>query len=164
MIVALTDAQVEFIIVGGVSAVLHGAPIVTQDLDICYRRSPENLVRLSRALKPFHPRLRGLPPELPAFFDERSLQQGGNFTLEVDDENFDLLAEMTGLGGFEQVVASAEEMEVAGRSVKVLALRDLIRTKEKVGRPKVLAVLPLLEATLREWQADLSAPPADEEH
>jgi hypothetical protein len=38
----LTQAQVEYVVVGGVSAVLQGAPIVTVDLDICYRRSREN--------------------------------------------------------------------------------------------------------------------------
>jgi hypothetical protein len=95
IIVTLADAQTEFVVVGGVSAVLHGVPIVTQDLDICYRRSPENLVRLAAALGPLNPRLRGLPPDLPARFDEHSLQQGTNFTLEVESENLDLLAEMT---------------------------------------------------------------------
>lgn len=154
IIVTLTDAQTEFIVVGGISAVLHGVPIVTQDLDICYRRSPENLVRLAAALRPLNPRLRGLPPDLPGLFEEHSLQQGANFTLEVENENLDLLAEMTGLGGYEQVVGFAEEMEVAQRRVKVLALGDLIKSKRAVGRPKDLAVLPVLEATLREWEAE----------
>ena len=40
-------------------------------------------------------------------------------------------------------------MDVAGHSVKVLALPDLIRTKRAAGRPKDLAVLPVLEATLQ---------------
>jgi hypothetical protein len=152
MIVALVEAKVDFIVVGGISAVLQGAPIVTQDLDVCYRRSPENLVRLARALAPLRPRLRGLPEGIPNLFDERSLQMGTNFTLEIENENLDLLAEMSGLGGYDQVVNQADLMELAGQPVKVLALRDLIHTKRAAGRPKDLAVLPVLEATLREKQ------------
>ena len=40
-------------------------------------------------------------------------------------------------------------MDVAGHLVKVLSLEDLIRTKRAAGRPKDLAVLPTLEATLQ---------------
>jgi len=43
---ALSSAGVEFIIVGGVAAVLQGAPITTTDLDIVHRRTPENVARL----------------------------------------------------------------------------------------------------------------------
>jgi hypothetical protein len=58
---ALSSGKVEFIVVGGVSAVLQGAPIVTRDLDLCYRRTSDNLRRLAEALSPFQLRLRGLP-------------------------------------------------------------------------------------------------------
>lgn len=63
---ALSDAGVEFVIIGGVSAILAGSSYtITNDLDICYSRSIENLKRLAKALAPFHPRLRDLPLELP---------------------------------------------------------------------------------------------------
>jgi hypothetical protein len=87
---------------------------------------------------------------LPNAFDEHSLQIGTNFTLEVENENLDLLAEMSGIGGYDQVVPYAEVMEVGGRSIRVLALPQLIQTKQAAGRPKDLAMLPILEATLRE--------------
>jgi hypothetical protein len=150
IVAALDDAQCEFIIVGGISAVLHSAPIVTQDLDICYRRHPDNLARLASALKPFQPRLRGLPEGLPDVFDRASLDSGTNFTLVLQEgEDFDLLGEMTGIGGYDDVVARTEEMNIAGHGVKVLSLVDLIKTKRAVGRAKDLAVLPVLEATLQ---------------
>lgn len=148
VITGLADAGVEFVIVGGVSAVLHGVPVVTQDLDISYRRNPENVRRLAKALVPFHPKLRGLPPGLPCDVDEHALKMGANFTLDLGGEPLDLLAEMSGIGGYDEIIANAEEMEVAGKRVKVLALADLIRTKRAAGRPKDVAVLPLLEATL----------------
>ncbi len=50
---ALSSGKAEFIVVGGVSAVLQGAPIVTRDLDLCYRRTSDNYRRLAEALSPF---------------------------------------------------------------------------------------------------------------
>jgi hypothetical protein len=46
----LSAAGVEFIVVGGAAALLHGAPITTQDLDIVHRRTPENVERLLHVL------------------------------------------------------------------------------------------------------------------
>jgi predicted nucleotidyltransferase len=145
---ALTQAGVEFIVVGGVSAVLQGAPVVTQDLDLCYRRTPDNVRRLASALGPFHPKLRGLPDGVPNLVDERALQMGTNFTLDLDGEDLDLLAEMSGIGGYDNVVDSVVELEVDRHAVKVLSLERLIATKRAAGRAKDLAMLPLLEATL----------------
>jgi hypothetical protein len=144
----LAQAQVEFVIVGGVSAVLQGAPITTRDLDVCYRRTPANISRLVSALAPLGPRPRGFPPELPFFLDERALQLGSNFTLEIGDESLDLLGIMSAIGGYEDIIHQAEEKTVAGHKVKVLPLALLITTKQAAGRPKDLAVIPELKATL----------------
>jgi predicted nucleotidyltransferase len=148
IVARLAQAQVEFVIVGGVSAVLQGASIVTRDLDLCYRRTPGNIARLAAALAPLQPRPRGFPPDLPFSFDERTLQLGSNFTLEIGDESLDLLGDMSAIGGYEQIIAQAEEVLVAGCQVKVLALAQLIATKEAAGRPKDRAVLPELRAAL----------------
>ncbi|MBX3126318.1 MAG: hypothetical protein KF718_06355 [Polyangiaceae bacterium] len=50
LIARLVDAGVEFIIVGGVAAAAHGAARTTLDLDVVYRRTPENLSRIVSAL------------------------------------------------------------------------------------------------------------------
>jgi predicted nucleotidyltransferase len=146
---ALSDGDVEFVVVGGVSAVLNGAPIVTQDLDVCYRREETNLERLAAALKPFDPRLRGLPPGLPDRFDIHSLRLGANFTLTANNHALDLLATMSGIGSYEDIIQSTESRQVFGIRVRVLSLTDLIRSKKAAGRPKDLAVIPVLEATLQ---------------
>jgi predicted nucleotidyltransferase len=145
---ALTQAGVEFVVVGGVSAVLQGVPVVTQDLDLCYRRTPENVRRLASALRPFHPKLRGLPEGVPNVVDDRTFQMGANFTLDLEGEDLDLLAEMSGIGGYDDVAPTVIELEVEGRRVQVLPLERLIATKRAAGRAKDLAMLPLLEATL----------------
>jgi len=93
----LCDAQLEFVVVGGVSASLHGSAQVTFDLDICCSRSGANLMRLANALAPFHPRPRGVPKELPFVWDQATLRNGSLFTLSTDLGDIDLLGEVTGL-------------------------------------------------------------------
>src|SRR5262249_54267565 len=139
-------------IVGGVSAVLQGSSLVTRDLDLCYRRTPANLTRLVAALAPFNPRPRGFPPDLPFVFDERTLQLGSNFTLELGNESLDLLGEMSAIGGYEQILGQAVEVTVAGFPVKVLALEQLIASKRAAGRKKDLGAIPELESLLRQKQ------------
>src|SRR5579864_9554553 len=97
MLQALCDAQVEFVVVGGVSASLHGSAQVTFDLDICYSRSSVNLGRLTNALAPFHPRPRGFPKDLPFIWDQATLRNGSLFTLATDLGEIKLLGEVTGL-------------------------------------------------------------------
>jgi hypothetical protein len=100
------------------------------------------------ALGSFHPKLRGLPEGVPNVLDERTLQLGTNFTLDLEGEDLDLLAEMSGIGGYDDVAPTVVELEVDGRRVRVLPLDRLIATKRAAGRAKDLALLPLLEATL----------------
>jgi hypothetical protein len=157
ILVALAQAQVEFVVVGGISAVLHGAPIVTRDIDVCYRRADANLVRLAEALQPFHPQLRDLPEGLPNLVDVHSLRLGTNFTLTADGQSLDLLGVMSGIGGYDDIIARAVAMEIGDQTVQVLSLEDLIKTKRAAGRPKDLAVIPTLEATLL-MQRELDQP------
>ena len=90
---ALTDAGVEFVIIGGWSAIMHGSAHLTSDLDLCYSRNRDNLRRLALALAPFHPRPAGFPRELPFVWDDRTLHGGTVFTLDTYLGRIDLLAE-----------------------------------------------------------------------
>lgn len=144
----LASAKVEFVIVGGVSAVLHGATITTRDLDLCYRRTPDNIARLASALAPLRPLPRGFPAGLPFIFDAQTIQNGCNFTLEIGDESLDLLGEMSAIGGFEGIIGDAADMEIGGFPIKVLSLGHLIASKTAANRPKDLAVLPELKLLL----------------
>jgi hypothetical protein len=75
---ALSAGGVRFVVVGGVALVRRGSSRVTLDLDLCYARDRDNLRRLAAALAPFHPRLRGAPPDLPFLWDERTLASGSS--------------------------------------------------------------------------------------
>jgi hypothetical protein len=145
---ALSDAAVDFVIIGGLSATFHGSAHVTYDLDICYSRTWANLRRLAAALAPFHPRPRGFPAGLPFVWDDITLRNGTIFTLQTDVGEIDLLAEVAGLGDFEAVKAHSITVEAFDRHVVVLDLPGLIRAKRAAGREKDLSALPELESLL----------------
>ena len=142
----LESAKIRYVLIGGGAMVAHGSAHVTQDVDICYERSRENLRRLADALRPLHPRLRGAPPDIPFLWDETTLRQGMNFTLQTDLGDIDLLGEVSGLGSYEQAKASSREMPAYGFTCCVLSLEALIQTKKAAGRVKDLLVIPELEA------------------
>lgn len=142
----LCDAKVEFVVIGGAAMVLQGSAQVTNDVDFCYSRAAENIRRLAAAMEPYHPQLRAAPKGLPFRFDERTISQGMNFTLETDVGDLDFLGEVKGLGTYDQVKASADTRMVDGMPIEVLSFAGLIKSKKAAGRPKDLYVIPELEA------------------
>ncbi|HWF10167.1 MAG TPA: hypothetical protein VG297_16985 [Bryobacteraceae bacterium] len=145
---ALCDHEVNFVVIGGLSAALHGSAHVTYDLAICYSRGEVNLKRLATALAPFHPRPLGFPAELPFVWDEATLRNSTVLTLTTDVGEIDLLAEVAGIGDWEKVRNEAILDEVFDRNFFILDLKSLIQAKRAAGRPKDLAVLPELESLL----------------
>jgi predicted nucleotidyltransferase len=136
--IAATLAQhgVEFIVVGGQAEVLMGSPRVTYDVDLCYRRTPENLEKLATALKLLKPKLRGAPPDLPGILDARALSLGNNYTLETSSGSLDLLGWLEPLGGYEALLKNAETYMLGDLKMTVIGLDDLIQIKQHVGRTK----------------------------
>jgi predicted nucleotidyltransferase len=142
----LVEYGVEFIIIGGAAAVVYGSSRLTQDLDLVYRRSPENISRLAEALSRQSPYLRGVPPGLPFNWSVATIRAGMNFTLETALGQLDLLGEVTGGGSYEDLLSFSIEVEVFGVRCKCLNLDTLIRTKRAAGRPKDLEAIAELEA------------------
>ena len=145
----LVDAGIDFILVGGVAGTVHGSARLTRDVDVVYARSPENMRRLVDALSSHNPYLRGAPQGLPFLWDLNTIQRGLNFTLATRLGDLDLLGELTGGGGFEQLREHASSVRVFDRDVQVLDLDWLIRVKRAAGRPRDLEAVAELEA-LRE--------------
>ena len=146
--------KVEFVLIGGLAAVLQGSAYVTADLDLCYSRQRKNLEKLARALAPFHPALRAVPDQIPFQLDPTALRSGMNFTLTTDVGDVDILGEVTGMGSYEQIIAFSEDIEIFQISCKVLTLEGLIKSKRAVGRAKDLKLLPELEALLEIRKAE----------
>jgi hypothetical protein len=132
----LLEQQVELVLIGGLAMRIHGSAHVTDDLDICYRRTATNIARLAAALAPLHPYMRGAPPGLPFRFDAETIQAGLNFTLTTDFGAVDVLGEVSGVGTYEQALAQSEERSMYGLKVHVLSLDGLIAAKKAAGRRK----------------------------
>lgn len=152
LIETLNAHEVEYLIIGGVAASVHGSARVTFDLDILYRRTRENIQRMVDALTPLHPYLRGAPPGLPFRFDVETIRSGCNFTFTTDAGPLDCLGEMTGVGRYEQVVDRATIAEAHGLRCRVLSLHDLIEAKRAAGRPKDFETIAELEIIEEERQ------------
>lgn len=144
----LADAGVDFVVIGGVAMLVHGSAHVTQDIDFCYSRSRENIRRLTSALLPYHPRLRGAPEGLPFMFDEETIRRGLNFTLSTDLGDVDFLGEVAGLGSYAAVRAESEKIEAFGRSFDVLSIAGLLRAKRATGRKRDKEAIHVLESLL----------------
>jgi len=148
------EYQVEFVIVGGVAASLHGASFLTFDFDICYARSKPNVNRLVTALKSVRARLRGAPENVPFQLDTETLLHGMNFTFTTDIGNVDILGELMGVGGYAEAREGAAIVPIFGHEYAVLSLKKLIASKRAAGRRKDLIVLPELEALYEDQSRD----------
>ena len=142
----LSSGNVQFVIVGGVAATIHGSARLTTDLDIVYDRSAENVRRLANAIAPLGPHLRGAPRDLPFRFDEATIRARLNFTLATDAGPLDLLGEMTGVGDFTALNNHTLDVKLFGRSYHCIDLDTLIKAKRAAGRAKDLDVVAELEA------------------
>jgi predicted nucleotidyltransferase len=141
----LIDNQVDFIIVGGAAATAHGSARLTLDLDVVYERSRENIARIVKALGPIQPYLRGAPPGLPFDWGVETVEKGLNFTLSTKLGALDLLGEIVGGGGYQQLLPQTIKVEIDGVECLCLNLSQLIEVKRAAGRPKDLEVIAELE-------------------
>jgi hypothetical protein len=145
----LAAEEVEFVVVGMTAGILHGAPVTTLDLDIVHRRTPDNVARLLRALTRLDAVYRHDPRHLrPA---DSHLLSPGHQLLTTALGDLDCLGTIDEGRGYEQLIALTVPMKLSGGlSVRVLSLSALIEAKERSARPKDMAALPVLRATLDE--------------
>ena len=145
----LATNEVEFIVVGMTAGILHGAPVTTLDLDVVHRRSPENVARLLRVLVGIDAVYRHDPRKLRP--QESHLIGPGHQLLTTAYGDLDCLGTIGEGFGYEALIEQTITMSLSGGlTVRVLSLPALIEAKERAGRPKDVAVLPVLRATLDE--------------
>jgi hypothetical protein len=130
---ALQTRGVRFMLVGLGAAVLEGAPLATQDLDVWLERLDEQVAEAARDAGGFW--VSGFGAQPPAF--------GGDGL-----DRLDVVLTAHGLEGFDVEYAGAATREVDGIPLKVLPLTRIIASKRATNRPKDQAALPALEATL----------------
>ncbi|NND02067.1 MAG: hypothetical protein HKN91_04710 [Acidimicrobiia bacterium] len=147
----LSTHKVDYVLIGGLAAVLRGSTAMTNDADIMPAPDEANLSRLSHALGDLGARVRSdADPDGVAFEPHPALLASMatlNMTTRCGD--LDLAFSPAGIESFEALQAASDTYELAGEKVAVAALADIIRSKEAAGRPKDHATLPILYA-LRE--------------
>ena len=135
-ILALADATVDFVVIGGIAGQLHGSARLTFDVDVAYERSDANLEKLASVLRSLDAHLRGAPRDVPFQLDARSLKAGGNFTFETHYGSVDILAFPAGAPPYEKLRSDAIVGDVRGRRVLYASIDHLIAMKEAAARPK----------------------------
>lgn len=146
----LSDGGVDFIVVGGVAATVHGSSRLTRDVDVCYSRSEANLARLVKALTPLKPYPRGAPDGLPFEWSVETLRRGLNFTFVTTAGELDLLGELVGVGSYEDLIPHTVAVKLFDREILCLDLEWLIRAKRAAGRPRDHEAVAELEVLLEE--------------
>ena len=108
----LSEAKVDFVLIGGIAARLHGSTMLTEDVDVAIAINEENLLRASRALEGYHAKFRHKEP--PVWFDETMACQGGwkNLYLETDLGVLDCLGEVKGVGNYQACLEGSLEVEL----------------------------------------------------
>jgi predicted nucleotidyltransferase len=138
---ALEESGLEAVLIGNAAAAMHGAPVSTLDFDFMFRKTPTNLKKMKRLAAMLEGSI--LTPYYPA---------SNLYRLVVDDRGIqiDFMPVIHGVRSFESLRSRAIQVRFGGHTLWVADLRDIIRSKRALGRPKDLAVLEILEKAKNE--------------
>ena len=145
----LTRSEVDFVVIGGIAAVLHGSARATFDLDVCFAPDAANLERLGDALGALQARLRGVAAEVPFVPDGKTQRRIAVLTLNTVAGDLDVLRAPAGAPRYDVLAKRADRVEIGGDEILVASVEDLMAMKAAAGRPKDQADLVELEAILR---------------
>jgi len=150
LIELLAEAGVEFVIVGGMAAVVQGVPVTTFDLDIVHNRGEANTKKLLALLKTIHARYRGHPPEKRVELWEAAFLGRGHQLLYTDLGALDVLGAIEDGLEYEDLLAHSIEVKLRGKIVKILSLEKLADLKSRSANEKDRLVFKLISKTLAE--------------
>ena len=146
---SLADAGVEFILVGGLAAVVQGAPITTMDVDIVHRQTADNIAKLIAVLKSIDAYHRRLDDKIIAPTAEH-ISGRGHCLFTTHFGPLDVLAFIEEGQSYEDLLAHTVEIQFRGHVIRVLNLEMLIELKKLSRNNKDNQRLPVLEETLRQ--------------
>lgn len=142
----LHDANVEFSLIGGFASRFYGVTLVTEDIDVCARFTPDNLRRIESAIKEFHPFHRLAANKLPLELNEELCSRLKNLYLKTDIGTLDCLSEVAGVGDFDSVMKHSQRVSFPFGCCYILKIEALIRAKQTVGRQHDLIAVQQLVA------------------
>ena len=143
---ALHEADVRFVVIGGIAAQAQGSPVMTEDLDVCHATDRDNLERLAGVLRDLAAVRRGMPDGISAPLDARALRAAAVLTLTTRHGDLDLLSAPEPGLDYEKLVSNAERFAIDGMELLVASVDDLIAMKSFANRPKDQAALHHLGA------------------
>jgi hypothetical protein len=138
LLTRLKDSGLEFVVIGGVCVVYHGALLATFDLDICCPFGEENVRRIESAVTDLHPIHRLTANKLPLEVTRSSFGDLKNLYLQTDLGKLDCLSEVAGVGNFETVLKQSVAANFSYGEFRFLSLDALIAAKKAVGRERDL--------------------------
>ena len=140
----------QVVLIGNAAAALRGAPVTTLDFDFLFRPTPANKKKLTTLTAELHAVL--LKPHYPV----SSLLR---ISRDEDGLQLDFMGEIDGIRSFEGLRKRATEVQFGDARLLVATLPDIIKSKKAAGRPRDLAVLPILEKALEETARHPKNPP-----
>lgn len=149
IIEGLIEADVKFILVGGLATVVQGAPITTMDVDIVHLQTPQNISKLFNFLKSVNAIYRR-PDDKIIEPQKQDFSGMGHALLSTRLGALDVLAFIEKNQIYEDLIKDSIEIEFRGKTVYVLDIEKIIELKETSKNPKDLQRLPLLKETLRQ--------------
>lgn len=131
----LAEHGVRSVLVGGLAAAAQGASRLTYDVDLCFEQSEENCRRLASALAELGART--FPPREPPIAITAALLASHRLVhLATPAGRLDLIAEIPGLGRYEELIEAADRIRLGEIEVRVLSVEQLIRAKQAMDTPK----------------------------
>jgi len=187
LLLVLVEHEVDFVVIGGIAATIHGSRYVTDDTDILFERSRENCLRLAQALARLGAHIwsppdagqptqanRRRPWQTEAIAAMHRIDPGvlGLFNIyhfvTIYGE-FDCMATVPGSPPYEETRRRAGSALIGGHSVPIVDIDDLIAMKRAAGRPKDLATVDellelrkLIEEEASRHDVEVDGPSSDE--
>jgi hypothetical protein len=139
LLVALTDAQTEFVLIGGWAMALHGHGRGTDDMDVFVRATPDNAQRVFRGLVEF-----GAPITQHGVTADLFAAPGHGYRMGIRPNVIELLTSIDGVS-FDEVRADQRFFELENRRIPYIGRATLLKNKRAAGRAKDLADVAWLE-------------------
>lgn len=144
LIARLAQAEVEFVLVGGLAAAIHGSSLTTRDVDICCPFSESNLMKLQRSLEDVNPVHRARP-DVPLSLTPELCGRLKNLYLKTDLGIIDCLSEVLAVGDYDAVRNHSISINLPFGPIRVIDRDTLILAKQAMGRPHDLITVEQLK-------------------
>src|ERR1051325_1889227 len=129
LLTRLQGSGLDFVVIGGVCVVYHGAPLATFDLDICCPFGATNVRRIESAVQDLHPYHRLAANKLALEQTRSSFSRLKNLYLQTDWGKLDCLSKVKGIGDFQAVLKQSVMADFSYGQFRFLNLDALIVAK-----------------------------------